>query len=147
MSLWLQLLSSSGSSGRIRGARNMKSMRTPLAAIFLPPANEVWGKVLFLHLSVSHSVHSGHRSGQYASCWNAYLFMTYVHRAGGGGKGADPLLFRKNTIEFSPVSEFQFIKKSSSNWQGNRFSHHKLQSPSISVRIFLSFPSFAFFPK
>ena len=26
---------------------------------FLPPANEVWGKVIFLHLSVSHSVHRG----------------------------------------------------------------------------------------
>ena len=25
----------------------------------LPPANEVWGKVMFLHLSVSHSVHRG----------------------------------------------------------------------------------------
>ena len=25
----------------------------------LPPANEVWGKVIFLHLSVSHSVHGG----------------------------------------------------------------------------------------
>ena len=24
-----------------------------------PPANEVWGKVTFLHLSVSHSVHGG----------------------------------------------------------------------------------------
>ena len=29
----------------------------------LPPANEVWGKVMFLHLSVSHSVHMG--SGVY----------------------------------------------------------------------------------
>ena len=28
---------------------------------------------MFLHLSVSHSVHSGHRSGRYASYWNAYL--------------------------------------------------------------------------
>ena len=26
---------------------------------FLPPANEVWGKVMFLHLSVIHSVHEG----------------------------------------------------------------------------------------
>ena len=25
----------------------------------LPPANEVWGKVMFLHLSVNHSVHRG----------------------------------------------------------------------------------------
>ena len=42
----------------------------------LPPANEVWGKVMFLHLSVSHSVHSGRGSGRYASYWNAYLFYT-----------------------------------------------------------------------
>ena len=27
--------------------------------LFLPPANEVWGKVMFLHLSVSHSVLQG----------------------------------------------------------------------------------------
>ena len=26
---------------------------------FLPPANEVWGKVMFLHLSVIHSVYEG----------------------------------------------------------------------------------------
>ena len=26
---------------------------------FLPSANEVWGKVMFLHLSVRHSVHGG----------------------------------------------------------------------------------------
>ena len=26
---------------------------------FLPPTNEVWGKVIFLHLSVTHSVHRG----------------------------------------------------------------------------------------
>ena len=45
----------------------------------LSPANEVWGKVMFLHLSVSHSVHSGHRSGLYASYWNAYLFQVRLH--------------------------------------------------------------------
>ena len=44
------------------------------SVLYLPPANEVWGKVMFLHLSVSHSVHSCHRSGRYASYWNAYLF-------------------------------------------------------------------------
>ena len=27
--------------------------------LFLPPANQVWGKVMFLHLSISHSVHGG----------------------------------------------------------------------------------------
>ena len=43
--------------------------------LLLPPANEVWVKIVFLHLSVSHSVHSGHRSGRYASYWNTYLFI------------------------------------------------------------------------
>ena len=43
----------------------------------LPPANEVWGKVMFLLLFVSHSVHSGHRSGWYASYQNAYLFLKW----------------------------------------------------------------------
>ena len=43
--------------------------------LYLPTANEVWGKVMFLHLSVSHSVHSGHRVERYASYWNAYLFL------------------------------------------------------------------------
>ena len=27
--------------------------------MFLPPVNEVWGKVMILHLSVSHSAHGG----------------------------------------------------------------------------------------
>ena len=46
---------SSGSSHQAGrgGARNMKSIWPPLAAIFLLPANEVWGKVMFLHLSVN----------------------------------------------------------------------------------------------
>ena len=46
--------------------------------ILLQPTNEVWGNVMFLHLSVSHSVHSGHRSGRYASYWNAYLFHMLI---------------------------------------------------------------------
>ena len=29
------------------------------AGIQLPPTNEVWAKVMFLHLSVSHSGHGG----------------------------------------------------------------------------------------
>ena len=29
------------------------------AFAFLLPANEVWGKVMFLHLPISHSVHEG----------------------------------------------------------------------------------------
>ena len=31
----------------------------PLMPRFLPSANKVWGKVMFLHLSVSHSVYKG----------------------------------------------------------------------------------------
>ena len=30
-----------------------------LECFLLPPTNEVWGKVMFLHLSVSHFVHGG----------------------------------------------------------------------------------------
>ena len=53
----------------------------------LPPANEVWGKVVFLHLSVcsrrERGVLSGgglgtpsqnQKSGRYASYWNAFLY-------------------------------------------------------------------------
>ena len=52
----------------------------------LPPANEVWGKVMFLHLFVSHSVDSGHRSGRYISYWNAYLL---AHNFSFGGDRMD----------------------------------------------------------
>ena len=38
------------------------------------PQTKFGARLCFLHLSVSHSVHSGHRSGRYASCWNAYWF-------------------------------------------------------------------------
>ena len=56
---------SSGSSGRVRGwgPRNMKSKRPPLATIFLPPANEVWGKVIFLQVCVILS------TGGHACLW------------------------------------------------------------------------------
>ena len=37
---------------------NLKSKGLTIS-VFLQPANEVWGKVMFLHLSVSHSVHRG----------------------------------------------------------------------------------------
>ena len=33
--------------------------------IFLPPANEVWGKVIFLRVPVCHSVHGGEYLGRY----------------------------------------------------------------------------------
>ena len=57
---------------------------------FLPPANEVWGKVMSLHLSVILFMGGGWQIGRhplgrppppsrqlkrwYASCWNAFLF-------------------------------------------------------------------------
>ena len=43
--------------------------------IFLPPANEVWGKVIFLHLSVilftgeSVPLHNTHPLGRHPSPW------------------------------------------------------------------------------
>ena len=37
---------------------------------FLPPANEVWGKVMFLHLSVSHFVRGGYLP---------YCILGYTH--------------------------------------------------------------------
>ena len=52
----------------------------PVWKLFITVRNEV-AKVMFLHLSVIHSVHSGHRSGRYPSYWNAYLFETmYTER-------------------------------------------------------------------
>ena len=59
------------------------------ANLLLSPSNEVWGKVIFLHLSVilftggvPGQVHPGisacweirATSGRYASYWNAFLF-------------------------------------------------------------------------
>ena len=59
MDLAIRWSSTRGSCGRIEGeARNMKSMRPPSAAIFTG-RNEVVAKVIFLHLSVIHSVHRG----------------------------------------------------------------------------------------
>ena len=40
--------------------------------------NEV-AKVMFLHLSVIHSVQSGHRSGRYASYWNYERKIIFFH--------------------------------------------------------------------
>ena len=68
-------------------------LRVQIHFQLLAPANEVWGRVMFLHLSVSHSVHRGGvsltetpldrdlppqlvKSGQYVSYWNAFLFST-----------------------------------------------------------------------
>ena len=59
----------------------------------LPPANEVWGKVMFLHLCVILFTGGGglltpggagqtppdtSASGQYASYWNAFFFLFYL---------------------------------------------------------------------
>ena len=38
---------------------NYTSSLNSKTAFLLPLANKVWGKVMFLHLSVSHSVHRG----------------------------------------------------------------------------------------
>ena len=55
-------------------------IRLKCLRVLLPPPNEVWGKVMFLHPSVSHSVHSGHQSGWYASYWNAFLLKIELNK-------------------------------------------------------------------
>ena len=40
---------------------NFLYVRLTHEEVFLPPANRSHGKVMFLHLSVSHSVHMGGR--------------------------------------------------------------------------------------
>ena len=76
---------------------------------------------MFLHLYVSHSVRSGHRSGRYASYWNAYLFSLISSR--------NSHLFnllctgerRQSTI---------YVNDSQLRWQ----SHSKRLQPQISNR-------------
>ena len=50
------------------------TMCTLILRPFVTAHKRSLGQGNFLHLSVSHSVHSGYRSGRYASCRNAYLF-------------------------------------------------------------------------
>ena len=58
---------------------------------FIPPANEVWGKVMFLHLSVSHSVQRGDLCMMSLPVWlPGPMFFLGVHVSGpmflpGGG--------------------------------------------------------------
>ena len=49
-----------------RKLRHVTSLSSPPVKGFLPPANEVWGKVMFLHLSVSHSAHREGAVSQHA---------------------------------------------------------------------------------
>ena len=51
-------------------------LRPSRSFVFLSPANEVWGKVMFLHLSVSHSLH---RWGEGGVC----LGLQMASEAGG----------------------------------------------------------------
>ena len=46
-------------SGGYRIAHKGRQPRANCANLLLPPANEVWGKVMFSEASVSHSVHGG----------------------------------------------------------------------------------------
>ena len=62
---------------RVRNATDLHIGCIPFSVNIITARNEVWGKVMFLHLSFSHSVHSDHRSGRYASYWNAYLFLIF----------------------------------------------------------------------
>ena len=43
----------------------------------LPIANEVWGKVMSLHLSVSHSVHKG-GCYNFTFCYGQYLSVLNI---------------------------------------------------------------------
>ena len=62
----------------------MKSMWPPLAAILITVRNEV-AKVMFLQLSVIHSVHSGtHPTGMH-TCYDLFV------QGWGGGGGHGPL--------------------------------------------------------
>ena len=45
---------------------------TCLEVSFLPPANEVWDKVIFVHLSVSYSVHRGSGCCDVTSCYGQH---------------------------------------------------------------------------
>ena len=102
----------------------MKSMWPPQVAIFLPSANGSCGKVMFLHLSVSHFVHRGgclpqcmlrYTPGRYASYWNALLFMTYFYRTGGGVWSPRPpwirywISVRSGDKLFSYLVNFSFV--------------------------------------
>ena len=64
-----------------------------ISFILLPPANEVWGKVIFSEACVKNSVHGvclvpggvetprdGYCCGRYASYWNAFLFFYFFRR-------------------------------------------------------------------
>ena len=61
---------------------------------FLPSANEVWGKVMFLHLSVRHSVHGGdlHPGGLHPGCLHSGggLHLGALGGSASGGGWADP---------------------------------------------------------
>ena len=56
---------------------------------FLPPANEVWGKVMFLHLSVSQFVYRGRCTWQGGHAWQTVCVWRGVRGRGGcvGGRG------------------------------------------------------------
>ena len=46
--------------------QGMVVLTVKVLQLFLLPANEVWDKVMFLHLCVSHSVHRGAPTGTQA---------------------------------------------------------------------------------
>ena len=72
----------------------------------LLPTNEVWGKVMFLHLSVSHSVHSGHRSDIYLCIstdrlwclFHCAFLLTYVRGFPISSPCATPIFLPHNLI-------------------------------------------------
>ena len=58
------------------GQSNLLILQFSTSHLFLAPANEVWGKVMFLHLSVSHSVQMGGEGGGVCpiACWDTPLW-------------------------------------------------------------------------
>ena len=56
----------------------MRHMNKWVNFVFLPPANEVWGKVIFSEMCVKNSVHRGHTcvvAGGHAWLWGACMWL------------------------------------------------------------------------
>ena len=70
----------------VGGGHNFQKVAQFLRGL-LPPANEVWSKVIFLHLSVILFIlpggdppppGDGYCCGRYASYWNAFLLINDI---------------------------------------------------------------------
>ena len=103
---------------------------------FLPSANEVWGKVMFLHLSVRHSVHGG-GSASWGSTSGMSSFWGGSASGGSGGSAsrggwADPPRYygiqsmRRRYVSYWDAFLFQLAFMSTPVLQHCNFLHcHK----------------------